>query len=228
MPAARPTMKHLPRVGLAAALALATTATPAVAAQTAGEPDVVLDVPTLHIDELDLDVQNLDAHLSLKAELLDLLLLNAGVDLTAQHIGLRLAGVDAEAHLVVRLDTVARIIDRVLTSIDRNPQLITGLLRTVGGLLSQTINTLGQTVLRTVTATGSIVERVVDQSGTIVSQQVVGSVLDLPVISESTNAAGQTVRLVRDASGTVIELVLDAAGNILNVRVISQATGGAG
>ena len=41
----------------------------------------------------------------------------------------------AEAHLVVRLNNVAAIIDRTLTTIDRNPAILTNLTGGVGQTL---------------------------------------------------------------------------------------------
>src|SRR3954468_21528977 len=86
----------------------------------------------------------------------------AGID----KVKLTIKGVRAEVLLKVRLDNVNSIIDRTLTTIDRNPQILERLLTTVdntvgtvggiantalqpGGVLSQTVNTLGQTVQRT-------------------------------------------------------------------------------
>ncbi|MYW43568.1 hypothetical protein GT346_09540, partial [Streptomyces sp. SID161] len=86
-----------------------------------GAPDVYLDVPVLKVDEIDLDVEDLRAHVSLQAEVLDLLKLNVGADVSLGRVHLGISGVEAQAQLKVRLDNVALIIDRVLTTLDRNP-----------------------------------------------------------------------------------------------------------
>lgn len=44
------------------------------------EPDVLLDVPNLSVEELTLEVQNLRAHVALQAQLANLLSLSAGAD----------------------------------------------------------------------------------------------------------------------------------------------------
>ena len=85
-------------------------------------PDVFLDVPLLKVDEIDLEVEDLRAHVSLQAEVLDLLKLNVGVDATLGRVQLNIKGVEAQAQLRVRLDEVGSIIARVLDSVDRNPQ----------------------------------------------------------------------------------------------------------
>lgn len=211
-----------------AALLLATSAVTPAFAQPASEPDVVLDIPNLEIQELILDVQKLRALISLDARLGTLLTLTAGVDAQVEQVRLELRGVKAEAHLRVRLENVVRIIDRTLTTVDKNPQILTSLLNAVSGLLSQTVNTLGQTVLRVVQSTGDIVQHTLDGRGNTLAQQVVGNVNQLPVISQTTNAVGQVVKQVRDTSGAVIEVVYNQAGEIVSTRVVSQAVGGAG
>ncbi|WP_435812041.1 hypothetical protein [Streptomyces tendae] len=95
-------------------------------------PDVYLDVPQLKVDELNLDVENLRARVSLRAEVLDLLKLNVGADVALDQVHLGISGVEAQAQLKVRLDNVALIINRVLTTLDRNPQILEDLARGVG------------------------------------------------------------------------------------------------
>ncbi|MFF6861011.1 hypothetical protein [Streptomyces ardesiacus] len=95
-------------------------------------PDVFLDVPRLKVDEIDLDVEDLRARVSLQAEVLDLLKLNVGADVALGQVHLGISGVEAQARLEVRLDNVALIINRVLTTLDRNPQILEDLARGVG------------------------------------------------------------------------------------------------
>ncbi|MFC4036296.1 hypothetical protein ACFO3J_33360 [Streptomyces polygonati] len=102
------------------------------AQQAQQTPDVLLDVPTLHVDEIDLEVEDLRGRVSLQAEVLDLLKLNVGVDLVLGRVKLDITGVDAQALLKVRLDNLAQVIGRVLTTIDRNPQILENLTSSVG------------------------------------------------------------------------------------------------
>jgi hypothetical protein len=88
------------------------------------EPDVLLDVSELRVDEISLEVEDLTAHVSLEASVLDLLKLHVGVDVTLGGVQLTIKGVEAKVLLKVRLDNVARIIDRVFDSIDNNPEII--------------------------------------------------------------------------------------------------------
>lgn len=208
------------------------------------QPDVLLDIPNLSVDEITLDVQNLQAHVSLDARVANLVKITAGVDASIEKVNLTIKGVQASVLLIVRLDNVREIIDKTLTTLDNNPQLVERLLQTVdntvgtvggvantalqpGGVISQTVNTLGQTVNRTVDTAGNIVERTLDQTGNLLNMRTIGRALDLPLVRETTNTAGQVVRTVRDASGSVIELTLDRAGQVVNSRVVSQAAGAA-
>ena len=206
-----------------------------------GDPDVLLDVPNLSVDEITLEVENLRAKVSLDARLANLLQLTAGADVGIEKVKLTIKGVKAEVLLKVRLDNVANIIDRTLTTIDRNPEILMKVLDSVdktvgtvgdvantalqpGGVLSQTVNTLGQTVQRTLDTTGNIVEKTLDTTGNVVSSRTIGNLTNLRVLSETTNAAGQTVRRLQDTGGGIIEVVLDTAGKVVSSKVVQQAT----
>jgi hypothetical protein len=78
------------------------------------EPDVLLDVPELRVDEISLEVEDLRARVALQADVLQLLKLHVGVEAELGRVQLTIKGVEAQALLKVRLDNVARIIDRVL------------------------------------------------------------------------------------------------------------------
>jgi hypothetical protein len=101
------------------------------------EPDVLLDVSELRVDEISLEVQDLTAHVSLEANVLDLLKLHVGVDATLGGVNLTIKGVEAKVLLKVRLDNVARIIDRVFDTIDNNPEIIPVLAGQVGQAVAE-------------------------------------------------------------------------------------------
>ncbi|MEU4639804.1 hypothetical protein [Micromonospora sp. NPDC023814] len=96
----------------------------------ATEPDVLLDVPKVSVDSIRLAVDGLDADLSLRARLANLLQLDVGVRVHLQGVELDMTGVHAEAQLKVRLEKLADILDRALSTIDRNPQVVDALSRT--------------------------------------------------------------------------------------------------
>jgi e3 binding domain len=95
------------------------------------DPDVVLDVPEVRVDLIHLEVDNLDAHVALKANVLNLVKLNVGIDVHLRKVKLDIKGVEAELVMKARLDHVAAIVDRLMTSLDRNPELVKGLTKAV-------------------------------------------------------------------------------------------------
>ena len=114
------------------------------------DPDVYLDVSRLHVDEVDLKVAELDARVALEARLLDLLHLNVGVDARLRGVELDIEGVDAQALLKVRLDNLTTIVDRVMSTIDNNPQMLEHLVARLGA----TVDELGANTVRAVRGPG--------------------------------------------------------------------------
>ena len=64
-----------------------------------GNPDVLLDIPEVSVDSIRLAVDGLDADLSLRARLANLLQLDAGVRVHLKGVELDITGVHAEALL---------------------------------------------------------------------------------------------------------------------------------
>jgi hypothetical protein len=107
------------------------------------EPDVVLDVPELEVDRITLEVQDLRAHVSILAELANLLNISVGVDARLDEVKLEIEGVEAEVHLVARLKNVRAILVKALDTIGEHPEI----LRILARSLSQVVReTLGQTL----------------------------------------------------------------------------------
>ncbi len=95
------------------------------------EPDVVVDIPVVKVDEIDFELDDLEARVSLHAEVLDLVKLSVGVHVELGKVKLNIKGVEAQALLRARLDHVTAIIDRVLTTLDRNPDVLKGIAHTL-------------------------------------------------------------------------------------------------
>jgi hypothetical protein len=93
--------------------------------------DVILEIPELSVDSIGLTVKDVKAHVALDANAMNLVQLTAGVDVGIKQVQLGIVGVFAEAYLYVDLDNVARIVDRVVQTLDRNPQILTQVLKTV-------------------------------------------------------------------------------------------------
>jgi hypothetical protein len=99
------------------------------------DPDVVLDVPRLEIAEIDLELDELQARVALDARVLDMLGLHVGADASLGRVNLTIKGVEAQALLKVRLDNLARIVDRLMDTVDRNPEILGRLADGVGGVV---------------------------------------------------------------------------------------------
>jgi len=119
---------------------------PALTPSQRDDPDVLLDVSRLHVDELDLDIDEVKARVALGANILDLLRLDVGVDAELRGVDLEIKGVDAQALLKVRLENLTTIVDRVMSTIDRNPQILDRLTERLGAALDGVGSSAGAAV----------------------------------------------------------------------------------
>ena len=170
------------------------------------QPDVILDIPNLSVDEITLKVDNLQVHVALDAQLANLLKLTAGADASIDQVDLSIKGVKAQAALIVRLDNVRAIIERTLQTLDNNPQIIEQLTGTV----DNAVGVVGSVANNTVSSVGNLTQGVL-RSGAVLDLARSG----LSVVSSTVNAAGETVRRVRANDGALYEVVTDTAGTIL-------------
>jgi hypothetical protein len=97
--------------------------------QPSPEPDVFMEVPRVQVDQIYLDDEGLDTHLSLQTRLADLVQLEAGVHVHCRKVELDATVVEAEALHKVRLENLYDILDRALAMIDHNPQILETLLK---------------------------------------------------------------------------------------------------
>jgi hypothetical protein len=130
-----------------------------------GEPDVMLHVPVLKVDEIDLEVNNLRARVSLSAAVANLVSLDAGADVIVDRVKLTIRGVEAQALLRVRLEKVFAIIERTLATIEHSPDLLNNLLRPVGESVGQLARTAGETLPAIGRGVGEAVEQAVPRVG---------------------------------------------------------------
>lgn len=199
-----------------------------------GDPDVLLDVPVVKVDSIHLEVDDLDAHVALQTKVLDLVKLNAGVDVHLGQLRIDIKGVEAQALLKVRLDHVTAIVDRVLTTLDRNPELVKSLGRTVehvgrggGHALSQT----GEAVEDVGEGAGDAVEDVGSGAGQAVGDigegagQAVGDVGQGAgqAVGDIGGGAGQAVGDIGQGAGQAVGDVGEGAGQA--VGALSEGAG---
>ena len=111
------------------------------------EPDVLLDVTELEVDKINLEVERLRAHVSILAELANLLNLSVGVDARLARVQLEIEGVEAKVLLKVRLRHVRAILEKALDTIGEHPEILRILARSLSRLvrerLGETLGTLG-------------------------------------------------------------------------------------
>jgi hypothetical protein len=203
------------------------------------EPDVLLDVPVLKVEEITLTVEGLRAHVAVLAELADLVKLSVGADVELDKVELQIKGVEAQALLKVRLEQVRAILDKALTTIGENPEILQSLVRTVdravgevGGAAREAVGESGA-VSQLAGGVGEATQRVGDAAGQAVGQvgqtanQAVGQVSDQAgsLLEETVNEAGETVQRVVDESGGIVERTLNESGEVLDEAVVDTASG---
>jgi pyruvate/2-oxoglutarate dehydrogenase complex dihydrolipoamide acyltransferase (E2) component len=104
-----------------------------------GEPDVVLDVEKLEVERITLEVDDLRAHISVLAELANLLNLSVGADVRLGRVKLEIDGVRAQAVLRVRLENVRAILEKALETLGEHPEILENLAQTLTALLREAL-----------------------------------------------------------------------------------------
>jgi hypothetical protein len=180
-----------------------------------GPPDVLLDVPELRVDLIHFELDDLDAHLAVKANVLNLIKLNVGIDVHLSRVKLDIRGVEAEVVLKARLDHVTAIVDRLMTSLDRNPELVEG--------LSRAISEVGQGAGEAVDETGDAAKDI--------GQGAEGALQDVgqgagQAVGDIGQGAGQAVGDVGQGAGQAVGDVGQGAGQAASN--LDQLVGDAG
>jgi hypothetical protein len=158
-----------------------------VGGQEGGEvPAVVLSVPMVKIDELNVKVEDLQVRVSLQAKLANLLHLDIGTGAHLGNLELELKGVEVQTLLTVRLRTVKDILDRVLTTIDNNPDVLKSVVEPIG----ETAEEVGQGV-------GNATEEV-GQGGGEATEQATRDVAQ--VASETADEASAGIDRIEEAT----------------------------
>ena len=156
-------------------------------------PDVFLDSQVVNLNGFNFEVDDLRAKVALFTKVHDLVELSAGIEANLGNTKLSIESGEVQSLLKVRLDNVTAIVDRALTTIDRNPQIVQEIASGVGS---------GQGV-------GSAVEDVGGGGA--------------QVLSKTTDEAGRTVRRVADGNGSIVEQTLTESGEVSEEAVVSEA-----
>ena len=99
------------------------------------EPDVLLDVSELEVDRIRLEVEDLRAHVSVLAQLANLVSLSVGVDARLDRVELEIEGVKAKVLLKVRLEHVRAILEKALETVASVPEILESVGQTLDELL---------------------------------------------------------------------------------------------
>jgi hypothetical protein len=102
---------------------------------TRKEQDVLLDVSELEVEKITLEVSGLRAHVSVLAQLANLVNLQVGVDARLNRVKLVIEGVRAKVLLKVWLDDVRAILEKALDTLGEHPEILENLLQTINELL---------------------------------------------------------------------------------------------
>ncbi len=186
------------------------------------EPDVIVDIPVAKVDEIHFELDDLEARVSLHAEVLDLVKLSVGVHVELGKVELNIKGVEAQALLRARLDHVTAIIDRVLTTLDRNPDVLKEIAHTLKPVTEGAGKAVGEVGEGANKAVGEIGE---GAGGAVedVGEGAEGAVKDVG------GGAGKAVGEVGEGAGQAVGGLGEGAGQALGgLGAIAQLGAGSG
>jgi hypothetical protein len=130
--------------------------------------DVYVDAPVVKVDEIKFEMDDLRVHLAVLAEAGHFVQINAGAAARLGKVELEIQGVETQALLEARLDNVTAILARVLTTLDRNPELLKSVgdaLGDVGGGAHDLLGDTGDVVKSAGKGAGSAVQDVGQGAG---------------------------------------------------------------
>ena len=127
-----------------------------------------MDAPVVKVDEIKFELDDLRVHLAVLAEAGHFVQINAGAAARLGKVELDIQGVETQALLEARLDNVTAILARVLTTLDRNPELLKSVgeaLGDVGGGAHDLLGDTGDLVKSAGKGAGSAVQDVGQGAG---------------------------------------------------------------
>src|SRR5215216_7802549 len=180
------------------------------------EPDVLLDVANLEVEKITLEVDSLRAHISVLAELANLLNLSVGADVRLGQVKLEIDGVRAQALLKVRLENVRAILEKALETLGEHPEILQNLAQTLSALLREALrdassaldeiseglevgDTVDEALKGRLEEIGSNLEGALERQGGEATQRVVGELAG----GGTTDQGGQGARGEQESAGDV-------------------------
>lgn len=205
-------------------------------------------------------VENITAKVNIDAKVLDLLVFNAGVTASIDRVSLLIQDVRAEVLLEARLANILLMVSNVLDSLDLNPvlatlgQTLTGVVDTVGGVLSDTTEnlskrsyTLTHNVLysvnnyagdthtnRILAQNGSIVDQSIDNDGDVYAEVIVGSYIQDMTFNGYNRSLTGNSQADRELEYVytpfpgleIVAAIFTKDEKVVGTKVLSEASGG--
>lgn len=164
-------------------------------------PDVFLNA-SVHVGEINIEVNNLTAKVNLDAQVLNLLQFNAGVDASINKVQLLIQNVTAKVLLEARLGNVVTMIGDVLDSLDLNPILV------------ELSNGLGNIVNSTVGLLDDVTDTTLEKRSFMLDNNILYSINDY---------SGQThTNRVLAQSGDIVDQFLNNDGELTNQKTVGS------
>jgi e3 binding domain len=191
----------------------------------------------VNLNGFNFEVDTLRAKVALFTKVHDLVELSAGIEANLGNTKLSIESGEVHSLLKVRLDNVTAIVDRALTTIDRNPQIVQEIASGVGSAVEDVGegagDLLGEGANEAVSHNGSgmasAVEDVGEGAGGAIEDvgQGAGSAVEdvggAQVLSKTIDEAGRTVRRVADGNGSIVEQTLSESGEVSEEAVVGEA-----
>lgn len=95
------------------------------------DPDVLIAIPNLGIDHIGVTVEDVRAHVRVKAKVLDLLELEVGADVSIAKVEVNVDNIRVQAMVKIRLDNVVAITGQIMNLLNEHPEILSNL---TGGL----------------------------------------------------------------------------------------------
>lgn len=202
-------------------------------------PDVYLLVPELHVGRIELDVDDLNAELTLAAQIASLVEINAGVQISVSKVNITIADVDAELELIIRLGNLVDIVNRTLESLNLNPLLInvinevTNLVDTVvaavDGLLGSIVNG-DSTINLIVDNLGNIVQEVEGATGNLLSSIVGNYEQNMTYTGAQEILDGGLIQKTYSYTplNALVNIVFNSLGQVVQAVVVKRNGNGSG
>jgi len=184
------------------------------------EPDVLLDVANLEVEKITLEVDSLRAHISVLAELANLLNLSVGADVQLGRVKLEIDGVRAQALLKVRLENVRATLEKALETLGEHPEILQNLAQTLSALLREALrdassaldeiseglevgDTVDEALKGRLEEIGSNLEGALERQGGEATQRVVGELAGGGTTDQGGQGArGEQGRAAEDVAAT--------------------------